>query len=172
MNEWIRKSANERTPKWTTKSDRFFHSFLVSQSFIASAFYRRLILFHYSVHLFDRLFACLLCRYSFVRLLIDCVCVCVCFGGVRFLLFFIIHSSVRLFTDFVIHSFIPPLPPSFICLYLIPFTRQLVWLLLQSFIHSFNCSFVVPVNKWWNNGQTPERFNEWMTGVRRERTNE
>jgi len=50
MNEWITKSVNKRTTKWTTKSDRFFNSFLVSQSFIASAFYLYLILFHYSVH--------------------------------------------------------------------------------------------------------------------------
>ena len=120
MNEWITKLVNKRTNTLTTKSDRFFHSFLVSQSFIASAFYLRLILFHYSVHwivwligsslpsllssliyFIVYLLAFVLFIYSFVCLLIDCVCVCVgvcvCVWGVRFLLFFIIHSSVRLF---------------------------------------------------------------------------
>ena len=47
MNHKIGEQTNER-PKVTDSSE--FHSFLVSQSFIALAFYLRLILFHYSVH--------------------------------------------------------------------------------------------------------------------------
>ena len=55
--------------------------------------------FTFVTHLFDRLFACLLC-YSFVRLLIDCVfvCMCVCLGGPFLIIFH--HSLIR---SFVLH---------------------------------------------------------------------
>ena len=108
--------------------------------------------FTFVTHLFDRLFACLLC-YSFVRLLIDCVfvCMCVCLGGPFLIIFH--HSLIR---SFVLHWSID--------LFLLP--SLIHWVIdwaMDSFPSSFILSFVDWVIDWFLNYSSWYFGSFWLT---------